>query len=108
MPRASVFKPLSRDLKVAVAVVFAWMALLSAGVTVVLIKEHGESVSAAERQSDSAKSRVKTVGQRCELTGLVLAEARNPERRAKLRASKAGCEAQLVKVRSEAGIKGAS
>lgn len=52
----------------------------------------------------SAKSRVTTVHQRCELTGFELEEARRPAVRAQLHASLADCQAQLVKVKAEAGM----
>ena len=47
---------------------------------------------------ESARTRVVTVRQRCELTALFLEEARRPLVISRLRASYAGCERQLVEV----------
>lgn len=51
---------------------------------------------------NSARSRVTTVSQRCELTGIVLAEAKNPTHQEQLEKSLKGCYAQLIKVKDEA------
>lgn len=55
-----------------------------------------------EAVHSAAASRVTTVSQRCELTGIVLSEAKQAANVRKLQNSLAGCYKQLHKVEAEA------